>query len=171
MCRNPLKSGQCFLHVDWDDWIGISDTCRNPLKSGQCFLQGKKGYCKIRREKERSRNPLKSGQCFLHEYIVEPQPKFRGIYVAIPSNRVNVSYKGRNGERTCRKKRKSRNPLKSGQCFLQRKEGKMQTKCAIVAIPSNRVNVSYIWLKTKKTEDLILCRNPLKSGQCFLRMS
>ena len=36
-----------------------------------------------------------------------------------------------------------RNPLKSGQCFLQ-------------------------WVSWEEIETLKLCRNPLKSGQCFL---
>ena len=37
------------------------------------------------------RNPLKSGQCFLREYIIYMFDR-RPTEVAIPSNRVNVSY-------------------------------------------------------------------------------
>ena len=38
--RNPLKSGQCFLHNgEFLGWIDKGSIwCRNPLKSGQCFL-------------------------------------------------------------------------------------------------------------------------------------
>ena len=112
--------------------------------------------------------------------------------VAIPSNRVNVSYQkktiqpkapGRGlmsqspqiGSMFLTNKIKkyktlllSRNPLKSGQCFLQLlyriKEGDCNGEN--VAIPSNRVNVSYRDAKLWRTH--LLCRNPLKSGQCFL---
>ena len=68
----------------------------------------------------------------------------------------------------------SRNPLKSGQCFLL-KNGKWinvtQSDAKPVAIPSNRVNVSYTWqcLRFKQISQN-LSRNPLKSGQCFLQM-
>ena len=88
-CRNPLKSGQCFLHIPWQkpwhDSVG-----RNPLKSGQCFLQ--------RLQKQINpyalcRNPLKSGQCFLLSYQIAQRWVKEGFNVAIPSNRVNVSYK------------------------------------------------------------------------------
>ena len=65
-----------------------------------------------------------------------------------------------------------RNPLKSGQCFLPRISMDSSTTGSGksgVAIPSNRVNVSY----TELIESLLYgneeCRNPLKSGQCFLR--
>ena len=66
------------------------------------------------------------------------------LWVAIPSNRVNVSYLDLNTipyENT--HTGSCRNPLKSGQCFLL----SALLKCAewglLVAIPSNRVNVSY----------------------------
>ena len=62
-----------------------------------------------------SRNPLKSGQCFLQWSIHRIQGQFG--FVAIPSNRVNVSYMA----------------FKSS--FLK--------STISVAIPSNRVNVSY----------------------------
>ena len=66
--------------------------------------------------------------------------------VAIPSNRVNVSYIARHGN------------TQSNSASL------------LVAIPSNRVNVSYVSaieiIRTLKN----LSRNPLKSGQCFLQM-
>ena len=67
------------------------------------------------------------------------------IYVAIPSNRVNVSYSIKRLQ-------------EPAWVHLQ------------VAIPSNRVNVSYLWVlpgtRYKKGES----RNPLKSGQCFLHI-
>ena len=63
--------------------------------------------------------------------------------VAIPSNRVNVSYSFR-GIRNADYVRFSRNPLKSGQCFLLVVEWGIMGKGG--------------WK----------CRNPLKSGQCFL---
>ena len=36
--RNPLKSGQCFLH-GWTLEEALREAGRNPLKSGQCFLR------------------------------------------------------------------------------------------------------------------------------------
>ena len=47
---------------------------------------------------------------------------------------------------------------------------KPASKRIIVAIPSNRVNVSYVYL-ILTTKTLLSCRNPLKSGQCFLPVS
>ena len=37
-------------------------SCRNPLKSGQCFLQP---ITEKKEAEQAGRNPLKSGQCFL----------------------------------------------------------------------------------------------------------
>ena len=70
------------------------------------------------------------------------------------------------------KEKKGRNPLKSGQCFLPAKRIKREFLliAGCVAIPSNRVNVSY-WstIPLKVNDNLIeIGRNPLKSGQCFL---
>ena len=39
------------------------------------------------------RNPLKSGQCFLRTYYDNYNNKRHLLIVAIPSNRVNVSYR------------------------------------------------------------------------------
>ena len=66
---------------------------------------------------------------------------FYAVSVAIPSNRVNVSYVAKVKESL--EGAESRNPLKSGQCFLQG-----------TAPPLGKARPS---------------RNPLKSGQCFLR--
>ena len=66
--------------------------------------------------------------------------------VAIPSNRVNVSYPASRIREAAR-------------------------EALLVAIPSNRVNVSYLadsGVFNKK--QIEACRNPLKSGQCFLRI-
>ena len=62
------------------------------------------------------------------------------VKVAIPSNRVNVSYLT-----GTRKRQRSfcRNPLKSGQCFLRVLRFTVEDLLK-VAIPSNRVNVSYL---------------------------
>ena len=66
--------------------------CRNPLKSGQCFLQLRK----------------KIKECLA------------SLGVAIPSNRVNVSYfEEINLPDVEHEAMPSRNPLKSGQCFLR----------------------------------------------------
>ena len=64
-------------------------------------------------------------------------------HVAIPSNRVNVSYAYKEIKELYEKKR--RNPLKSGQCFLRRAISQL----------------------SQEAEGY--CRNPLKSGQCFLQ--
>ena len=67
---------------------------------------------------QRGRNPLKSGQCFLHKNAaIEKRTVLSGHVVAIPSNRVNVSY--------------------IEVCYFRAEDG------LYVAIPSNRVNVSY----------------------------
>ena len=65
LSRNPLKSGQCFLQLQKKQGGNKDEDGRNPLKSGQCFLRG-----------------LNSYRIAVHEAQV----------VAIPSNRVNVSY-------------------------------------------------------------------------------
>ena len=64
--RNPLKSGQCFLHRRTPPNYPYRKGRRNPLKSGQCFLPPNfkiRRVTRLRRAKRR--NPLKSGQCFL----------------------------------------------------------------------------------------------------------
>ena len=82
----------------------------------------KSGQCFLLKEyvetvaKTLRRNPLKSGQCFLR----------LGLFVAGMASQI------------------SRNPLKSGQCFLLKNQMTTINKAFIVAIPSNRVNVSYI---------------------------
>ena len=114
--RNPLESGQCFLPKNcFKECLPMQNPCRNPLKSGQCFL-------------------LKINEDGVFCY-----------YVAIPSNRVNVSY-------------------------AEHRFTTSTQKTFGVAIPSNRVNVSYgksvggsPWFKWRPRG-----RNPLKSGQCFL---
>ena len=64
---------------------------RNPLKSGQCFLLSPlEEY--LMEVLDKSRNPLKSGQCFLPQLGVEKIENENVGKVAIPSNRVNVSY-------------------------------------------------------------------------------
>ena len=63
----------------------------------------------------------------------------------------------------------SRNPLKSGQCFLPVwGKSKKSTDLILVAIPSNRVNVSYTPQIVQVLGHIDGGRNPLKSGQCFL---
>ena len=94
------------------------DFCRNPLKSGQCFLPKLIVITLLVMGLMRSRNPLKSGQCFLLQGLSFAEiGKILGIHVAIPSNRVNVSYEAE----------VDANKVTVGK----------------VAIPSNRVNVSY----------------------------
>ena len=115
-----------------------------------------------------SRNPLKSGQCFLPIFLCHLQSMSHKFHVAIPSNRVNVSYMmtpGWNALGILMSQSPQigsmfptfsprsfwpglfyvcRNPLKSGQCFLHEdlQEGDLILGLS-VAIPSNRVNVSY----------------------------
>ena len=69
------------------------------------------------------------------------------------------------------KGKNSRNPLKSGQCFLHsHAPEEVSEEEAKVAIPSNRVNVSYPWYGVFRIYSNLpgSGRNPLKSGQCFL---
>ena len=66
-------------------------------------------------------------------------------------------------------KERRRNPLKSGQCFLHSNWDKWVNRIqSNVAIPSNRVNVSYLPCRVIKQRWEKISRNPLKSGQCFL---
>ena len=74
------------------------------------------------------------------------------VNVAIPSNRVNVSYPRpfhSNADSDC--SFSCRNPLKSGQCFLPFMGDFRRWLASVlsVAIPSNRVNVSYLKKKKK----------------------
>ena len=118
------------------------------------------------------------------------------LHVAIPSNRVNVSYvlfiilkkksekyKGRNPLKSgqCfllfsmlrmagRRARICRNPLKSGQCFLLSGAKK---PCFIREVGRNPLKSGQCFLLSSREgrQELLCpssCRNPLKSGQCFL---
>ena len=49
-------------------------------------------FCFSKAQVEGCRNPLKSGQCFLPEEDNPAEGPWEGPHVAIPSNRVNVSY-------------------------------------------------------------------------------
>ena len=114
--RNPLKSGQCFLRKPqvFNPRKGKWQR-RNPLKSGQCFLLNSIiDYAK----ELQSRNPLKSGQCFLPRPATRPGRWAYHRHVAIPSNRVNVSYLKESKMSMYIRVDEGRNPLKSGQCFL-----------------------------------------------------
>jgi len=53
------------------------------------FLTDVSWDCDIDTFVEECRNPLKSGQCFLQVILLR---KDGNVFVAIPSNRVNVSY-------------------------------------------------------------------------------
>ena len=143
----------------------VNRSCRNPLKSGQCFLHNQKGkhpnlfIC-------RCRNPLKSGQCFLlilacnypeiDAVVAIPSNRVNVSYmerrsesdwvansVAIPSNRVNVSYKGRRGEMPLLPRRRSQSPQIGSMFPTYKRRYILSLLSRCVAIPSNRVNVSY----------------------------
>ena len=166
--------------------------CRNPLKSGQCFLQSKE-YKKGKLPKKlRSQSP-QIGSMFLTEQKECGIWHRDKILVAIPSNRVNVSYIVKELERFCifrpgsqspqigsmfltepesllgsLKLIKGRNPLKSGQCFLPNRgkecffgmeEGRNPLKSGQCFLQRNKIKPSPVWDYR---------RNPLKSGQCFL---
>ena len=92
-------------------------------------------------EELQSRNPLKSGQCFLLQgkrkarlclpWSTSQSPQIGSMFLTIPSEITQENWLT-----------KSRNPLKSGQCFL---------------------------LAGLDAEETVgESRNPLKSGQCFL---
>ena len=142
-CRNPLKSGQCFLL--WDLKWGVKKVwwSRNPLKSGQCFLQKYIAALKAL-ELSLSRNPLKSGQCFLLKWALKIKNSyFRYLSQSPQIGSMFLTWKGQGFIKVnfppCR------NPLKSGQCFLHGWSW-----------------ISHRWNNGKDS------RNPLKSGQCFL---
>ena len=68
-----------------------TDLSQSP-QIGSMFLTFK-GRPKMDEKRIIGRNPLKSGQCFLHGKGYKPQDMTTMFYyVAIPSNRVNVSY-------------------------------------------------------------------------------
>ena len=141
-----------------------------------------------------SQSPQIGSMFLTYKKLAKTQLKKK--YVAIPSNRVNVSYFCFPMEWWHRNILEfSRNPLKSGQCFLHLYEilEEDSKRLGLVAIPSNRVNVSYsrgwkVWcggilasqspqigsmFLTQKhigvqTQMPKMSRNPLKSGQCFL---
>ena len=89
-CRNPLKSGQCFLRGKLiGDWAEVCPGCRNPLKSGQCFLLSGRAKLVVK-DPIRSQSP-QIGSMFLTAWV-QSLVKLASELVAIPSNRVNVSY-------------------------------------------------------------------------------
>ena len=104
------------------------------------FLTPKRCFCLCLLQCMKSRNPLKSGQCFLQKWKLHVD--ICSDPVAIPSNRVNVSYadfvQGFLGEKTM-----SQSPQIGSMfltlCIAIRSDGVVLR----VAIPSNRVNVSY----------------------------
>ena len=89
------------------------------------------------------RNPLKSGQCFLRAHISrrEALPSVCET-VAIPSNRVNVSYTGHGNVNLHLSLRSVAIPSnRVNVSYLEHEEIVVIRR---VAIPSNRVNVSYL---------------------------
>ena len=90
-----------------------------------------------------SRNPLESGQCFLRmntkkggegdESLVSQSPRIGSMFLTLYLNSKILNTYSR------------RNPLESGQCFLQKMIEELQA----------------MGIKTR--------RNPLESGQCFLQ--
>ena len=193
LCRNPLKSGQCFLPCCFCRYRGgVARKSQSP-QIGSMFLT-LKVVLTSNLIFTRSRNPLKSGQCFLLKLNATRGHFWTEKGVAIPSNRVNVSYRDVllflqilegngsqspqigsmfltckclhrlvwfsesqspqigsmflticHGKKILRWDTTGRNPLKSGQCFLLLWKEWGAKITTLVAIPSNRVNVSYSW--------------------------
>ena len=132
-------------------------------------------YLKEKKEKEKllaGRNPLKSGQCFLlvasEEQLEElkvvrsQSPQIGSMFPTVMWILLELEFVWR---------LMSQSP-QIGSMFPTGERLNLAFllySLPCVAIPSNRVNVSYIvseFLKFKKTESI--SRNPLKSGQCFL---
>ena len=97
------------------------------------------------------------------------------LKVAIPSNRVNVSYImefTKSGLKTL-KNSPGRNPLESGQCFLHQKTVNLQKREKPQwKSQSPRIGSMFPTPKCgKRTESgpVNWSRNPLESGQCFLQ--
>ncbi len=90
-------------------------TCRNPLKSGQCFLP--RCSMKITIEEEKVAIPSSRVNVSYSETLNFTIGTFQPS-VAIPSSRVNVSYLQAVTARMLARPFRGRNPLKSGQCFL-----------------------------------------------------
>jgi len=103
------------------EFLGWIDKVAIPSNRVNVSYEKNKEFFKENKVNSAGRNPLKSGQCFLLKNY-ESKPKACVIIeVAIPSNRVNVSYKGKG-------------------------VSERNAELWWVAIPSNRVNVSYVAL-------------------------
>ena len=109
-----------------------------------------------------SRNPLKSGQCFLPYYLFLKVLSSADL-VAIPSNRVNVSY-AIPVPSICRDCDMESQSPQIGSMFPTKKIKSFEEGITegVVAIPSNRVNVSY---KTPCDERVGACRDASQSPQ------
>ena len=147
VCRNPLKSGQCFLHEDRAVFPDLEEVAipSNRVNVSYC-LQG-------RIQKNHQSVAIPSNRVNVSYLVQLPNWKYPiCIKVAIPSNRVNVSYTEHQNKLKKALKKASQSP-QIGSMFLT-KELKAQLESFLgfpVAIPSNRVNVSY-----------------MRIGQCFL---
>ena len=167
LSRNPLKSGQCFLHSLYSKPANRLVQSRNPLKSGQCFLRKDKRVWKLL-DIAVSQSP-QIGSMFLTESFIKVKTCITKSQVAIPSNRVNVSYLLTGTRKRQRSFFGSQSP-QIGSMFLTLDTLGVLTHIAVgsqspqigsmfltcfswmprtriiakwVAIPSNRVNVSY----------------------------
>jgi len=114
VCRNPLESGQCFSlrkreKGSFSKVVAIPSNRVNVSHLLSSLQFPYTSFCLCR-------NPLESGQCFsLKKSRIKPRNALK-LFVAIPSNRVNVShYLYANGKGI--KGYFCRNPLESGQCF------------------------------------------------------
>ena len=91
MSQSP-QIGSMFPTRFYNMGKGINKTNkgRNPLKSGQCFLLNEKGREKIGGIIKKSQSP-QIGSMF-PTFLQEKGRQSFAFHVAIPSNRVNVSY-------------------------------------------------------------------------------
>ena len=115
--RNPLKSGQCFLQERELSKNGKKKLRSQSPQIGSMFLTGVNILLLNIAKTTESQSP-QIGSMFLTR-MVATKTSYEEALVAIPSNRVNVSY-----STYLEKEKEEENPN--------------------VAIPSNRVNVSYL---------------------------
>ena len=193
-CRNPLKSGQCFLLRKMRKEGGRKWERSQSPQIGSMFLThllGQKESPAVSSQSPQIGSMFltvhgrrKKRECYL-ERVAIPSNRVNVsynnpnlsqvvqeflVFVAIPSNRVNVSYIAWNAwqRETCTGVAIPSNRVNVSYWNAWQRETCTGT-AAEVAIPSNRVNVSYVeYLAKNRLKHW--SRNPLKSGQCFLPM-
>ena len=174
-------------------FVAVYEKAQSP-QIGSMFLTGWLLSEKGSETPRDGHNPLKVGSSLFTGHWLDSCQSL--LYASqSPQSRVNVSYRGFTEKEASEVVELSQSP-QIGSMFLTKEHPKMiilATSAAQVAIPSNRVNVSYVEGRTTADDEVLAGsqsphigsmfltmgselwqgvlprRNPLKSGQCFLR--